>query len=114
MRRLTTEEFITKAREVHGDKYDYSKSVYTTKKEKVIITCPIHGDFEQSPDGHLRGQGCPKCKFEKLANDSRGTTEEFIEKAKQVHGDKYDYSKVNYVNARTKVCIVCSEHGEFW
>jgi len=103
------EEFIEKARLVHGNKFDYSKVVYgKNNSEKVVIICPIHGEFEQIPGNHLQGNGCPIC-----ANNIRLTTEEFIEQAKQVHSDKFDYSKVNYVNSNTKVCIVCPVHGEF-
>lgn len=113
-KRLTTEEFIRRAREIHGDKYDYSKVKYTKSCEKVIITCPIHGDFEQKPNGHLGGRGCPKCGSILSGIKNASTTEEFIKQAKAVHGDKYDYSKVEYINARVKVCIICPIHGEFW
>ena len=109
MRGLTTEEFIKKARQVHGDKYDYSKVEYVNACTKVCIICPIHGEFWQSPTNHLRGKGCSKC-----SGKYEPSTEEFIEKARKVHGDKYDYSKVEYANAREKVCIICKEHGEFW
>ena len=108
MAKLTTEEFIKKAREVHGDKYDYSKVEYVNSKEKVTIICPKHGEFPQTPQKHLLGQGCPKC-----GNKPKLTTEEFIRKAREVHGDKYDYSKVEYVNATTPVVIICPKHGEF-
>ena len=113
MRKLTTEEFIQRAREVHGDKYDYSLSVYTTKKNKVKIICPKHGVFEQSPDGHLRGQGCPKCKGEKLSREQMGTLEDFVERANKVHNNKYDYSKFVYNGMHSKSTIICPEHGEF-
>ena len=113
MRKLTTEEFVQKAKEVHGDKYDYSKSIYTTKKDKLIIICPIHGEFQQSPDGHLRGQGCPKCKAEKTSNRCRKSIDQFIKDARKVHEDKYDYSKFNYINSTTKGIIICPIHGEF-
>jgi len=105
----TTEDFITKAKEVHGDKYDYSKVNYVNSKTKVCIICSEHGEFWQTPLNHLYGQGCPKC-----SGSVKKTTEEFIAEARKVHGDKYDYSKVNYVNKSTKVCIICPEHGEFW
>lgn len=107
-KRLTTEEFVKKARETHGDRYDYSKVEYVNSVTKVCIICPKHGEFWQVPSSHLSGCGCPKCSgcFMNL--------EYFIEKARKVHGDKYDYSKVNYVNTDTKVCIICPEHGEFW
>ena len=109
-----TELFIEKAKQVHGDRYDYSKTEYKNAFTNVNIICPEHGEFWQNPSGHLRGHGCPKCKARTLRMNNSSNTELFIEKAKQVHGDRYDYSKVDYVNNRTKVCIVCSEHGEFW
>lgn len=114
-KKLTTKEFIEKAKEKHGDKYDYSKVEYNGALEKIHIICHEHGEFTQRPNDHLNGCGCPKC-GEKTVWDKRGriTTEEFIEKAKAVHGDKYNYSKVRYANKRTKVCIICPEHGEFW
>lgn len=109
MRKLTLVEFIEKAKKVHGDKYDYSKVVYVNSQTKVCIICPIHGEFWQHPNDHLNGKGCSKC-----SNNLKKTDEEFIEEAKKVHGNKYDYSKVKYVNNRTKVCIICPKHGEFW
>ena len=109
-KKKTKEEFIAKAKLVHGDKYDYSKVEYVGALTKVCIICPKHGEFCQEANSHLRGQGCPKCKYEKQTC----TTDEFIAKAKKIHGDKYDYSKVEYVNDRTKVCIICPKHGEFW
>ena len=106
----TKEEFIEKAKEIHGDKYDYSKVNYINANTKVCIICPIHGEFWQIPYNHLKGQNCPKCSHRSYAY----TKEEFIEKAKEIHGNKYDYSKVEYVNNETKVCIICPIHGEFW
>ena len=108
-----TEEFIKKAKEVHGDKYDYTKTQYKGGRQKICIICPEHGEFWKLPYEHLNGKGCPKCVNKKFTN-IKSTTEEFIERAKEVHNDKYDYSKVNYENCRTKVCITCPEHGEFW
>ena len=107
---LTTEEFIKKAKEIHGDKYDYSKVEYIDSRTKICIICPIHGEFYMRPNDHLMGHGCQKCKGE----NSNLTTEEFIKKAKEIHGDKYDYSKIEYKGTRTKVCIICPIHGEFW
>ena len=106
--KLTTEEFIKKAKEVHGDKYDYSKVEYVNMRTKIKIICPIHGEFEQAAGGHLY-HGCKKCYDEKQSSSA----EEFIKKAKEVHGDKYDYSKVEYINMRTKIKIICPIHGEF-
>ena len=108
-RKLTQEEFIKRAREVHGDKYDYSKVEYINANSKVCIICPEHGEFWQTPANHLLGCGCIECAGKKKYNKKT-----FIEKARKVHGDKYDYSKVEYVNNKTKVCIICPEHGEFW
>lgn len=109
-----TEGFVTKAKRIHGDKYDYTKVEYINSKTKVCIICPEHGEFWQEPHCHLTGQGCPKCKVKKLTERIKATTEEFINKAKSIHGDKYNYSKVDYKGSHKKVCIVCPKHGEFW
>lgn len=113
-RRSSTEEFIQKAQVIHGYKYDYSIAEYVTCHTKVKIICPEHGVFEQTPNSHLRGNGCPKCKAQNAANLYRGNKFDFIEKARKIHGDKYDYSKVEYINTQTPVCIICPVHGEFW
>ena len=110
---LTKEEFIEKAKEVHGDKYDYSKVNYTNQKKKVCIICPEHGEFWQNPFSHYNGNGCPKCGLIKRSKTQTKSTEKFIKQAKEVHGDKYDYSKVNYVNTNTLINIICPEHGVF-
>lgn len=109
MSKLSTEEFIKRAREVHNDKYDYSKVEYKKYNIKVCIICPEHGEFWQKPSLHLYGQGCPYC-----AGTIRKDTKQFINEAKKIHGDRYDYSKVEYINTETKVCIICPIHGEFW
>ena len=113
-KRLTTSEFIERARKVHGDKYDYSKVEYIDASTKVCIICPKHGDFWQVPSSHLNGIGCKTCSYEKNAAKRTKTTEEFIKEAIRVHGDKYDYSKVVYRGNKTEVCIICPKHGEFW
>ena len=109
MKKLSTEEWIQKAKKVHGDKYDYSKVKYYNAHTKVCIICPIHGEFWQTPASHLMGNACPKC-----GGKTKLNTDKFIHRAKEIHGDKYDYSKVEYINATTKVCIICPIHGEFW
>ena len=114
MGKCTTEKFVEKAKKKYGDKYDYSKVEYNGYNVKVCIICPKHGEFWQTPDNHLKHGKCPKCGFEQMKKSLTKTTEQFIEEAKAVHGDKYDYSKVNYVDAHTKVCIICPKHGEFW
>ena len=112
MKKLNTSEFIRKAHEVHGDKYDYSKVKYVNSHTPITIICPVHGEFQQLPYCHLQGNGCSACNGGDRFKD-RLTTEEFIQKAKEVHGNKYDYSKVNYVNAHTPITIICPVHGEF-
>lgn len=106
---MTTNEFIDKARKVHGNKYDYSNVEYKTTHEKVIIICPIHGEFEQEPSSHLSGCGCRKC-----VGTNKKDTKSFIKDAQKVHGKKYDYSKTEYKNDRTKLLITCNKHGYFW
>lgn len=107
-KRKSTEEFVEEARRQHGDKYDYSLVEYKTNSTKVKIICPIHGIFEQKPLNHLRGQQCPKCV------GKNKTTNEWVELAKTIHGDKFDYSECEYINARTKVCVICPKHGKFY
>lgn len=109
MKKKTTEHFIIQAQQVHGFKYDYSKTEYTGCKNKVCIICKEHGEFWQTPDNHVNSKhGCPKC-----ANNINLTTEEFIQKAKIIHGSKYDYSNVSYLNNHTGVIINCPIHGSF-
>lgn len=111
----TTEQFIEEAKKVHGDKYDYSKVEYINNHTNVCIICPEHGEFYQTPQHHInRKHGCPKCV--KISTKIKHTLgiESFIKKSKQIHGSKYDYSKVEYVNSKTKVCVICPEHGEFF
>ena len=102
---ISLEEILTRFKKVHGDKYDYSKFNYKNCWEKSVIICPIHGEFLQSSNSHLLGNGCPKC------SGKNKTTEEFINEAKLIHGDRYDYSMVNYINASTKVDIKCNQCG---
>lgn len=114
LRSMTKEGFITKSRSVHGDKYDYSKVEYVDKETDVCIVCPKHGEFFQKPVYHLMGYGCQKCGLESRSSSQSKGLEKFLEDAKAIHGDLYDYSKVEYINAMTKVCIICPTHGEFW
>ena len=109
-RRTSISDFINKANAVHNNKYDYSKANYITNRIKICITCPEHGDFWQTPDGHINKQaGCPYC-----SNNHKYSTEEFIEKAKIVWGDQYDFSQVEYNGTHNKVKVICRKHGEFW
>ena len=104
-----TKDFVRRAKEIHGDKYDYSLVRYINAHTPVKIICPEHGLFEQTPDKHICSKhGCPYC-----GGSFPHTNESFIEASKRVHGDRYDYSLVEYVNNRTKVKIICPEHGVF-
>jgi hypothetical protein len=104
---LTTELFIHKAKNIHGNKYNYSLVNYINNKTKIKIICPEHGEFEQEPRNHLFGKGCIKCGLNFTSK------EKFLEKAKEIHGDKYDYSLINYKNISTNINIICPMHGEF-
>lgn len=112
-RRSSTENFIVKAKEIHKDTYSYYKTNYINNWTKVTITCPIHGDFEQSPNNHLAGNGCLNCGIKKLSDSKRGSKEQFIKRAISTHGDKYDYSKVRFIATNEKIEIVCKVHGSF-
>ena len=107
-KRLTTDAFIIKAKKIHGDKYDYSKSVYKSYEEKIIITCPIHGDFLKKTNHHLSGDGCSKC-----CRNQRLTQEVFLQRANQIHNKIYNYEYFIFVNNMTKGEIECSKHGLF-
>ena len=110
---LTKEDIVSLFRSVHKGKYDYSKMVFTKMNEKVEIICPIHGSFFQTPSKHKKGEGCPICGRISGANKKRKTSEKWISDAKKVHGNKYDYSKVEYKNPFTPITIICPIHGEF-
>lgn len=105
---MKKEEFVLKANTKHDYKYDYSKVEYVDYKTKVCIICPKHGEFWQKPSDHLQGKGCNQCN-----GGVRSNTKDFIEKAKKIHGDKYDYSKVEYEHNARKVSIICPIHGVF-
>lgn len=108
-KRTTTEEFITKACGLYGNRFDYSKTIYTTLKNKIEIICKEHGSFMIYPHNHLTGNGgCRECSRNKPI-----TTIEYIQRAIAVHGNLYDYSKTQYISARNKVTIICPKHGEF-
>ena len=107
-KKVTTQDFIRRAREVHGDKYDYSKSVYVSATTNLTIICPTHGEFEQRPANHNLGRGCRAC-----AGNKPLTVEVFIERAKAKHGNRYDYSQVKFKGTENKVTIICPKHGPF-
>ena len=109
----TTEQFIKDAQQIHGNKYDYKKTKYIKARKELVITCKIHGDFEQVPYVHLASKGCPKCGDEHNRQLFVSSKKEFVKKAKIIHEERYDYSMVTYRNARNKVAIKCKTHGEF-
>ena len=107
-RKLTQEEFVSKATSIHGNRYNYSKVNYIDNKTKIIISCTEHGDFLQIPNSHLLGKGCAIC-----SNNTKLTTSDFIMKSNKVHNNKYDYSESNYINSTLKIKIICPTHGLF-
>ena len=111
--KVSKEEFIEKARLVHSGVYDYSKVDYVNMNTKVCIICPKHGEFWQMPTNHVKGRGCPSCKGDKISVSKTYTLDEFIEKSRLMHGDKYDYSNVEYIESQTPVAIICKKHGVF-
>lgn len=113
--RKSTEEFIAASKIIHGDKYDYSQSMYTGIDNKIIIICKLanHGPFPQTAYDHESGRGCPKCKLVFLADKFRKPFDIFIEEANEVHDNKYDYTQFNYHNGKVKSIVICSEHGSF-
>lgn len=106
-------QFLINSAIIHNNKYQYHKVKYKTGQLKVVISCPLHGDFLQTPGAHLRGQGCPKCaQVDRLASRKRKSQDQFVNEANQVHNYKYTYSSP-YVNLITKVDINCPDHGIF-
>jgi len=109
MARFTTEQWINKAKSVHGDKYDYSISKYTHSKDKISILCYIHGEFKQVAGQHLIGYGCKRCSEE----GRRTSHDDYVKKAKKAHDNKYEYVKDSYIGGTHKVKVICPTHGEF-
>lgn len=122
-KKITIEDLIRRGKLKHNNKYIYDKTIYNGYDVKCIITCPIHGDFSQTPHDHLSGYGCPKCGIEKGHSKQKKTNIKFINEAQSKHGYKYDYSETDLGNKdeKGKVCIICHEkdengveHGKFW
>jgi len=117
-KKLTINEFVENAKKVHGKKYDYEKINYINNATKIIIICPIHGEFKQIPRNHIYlKRGCPRCgliKAIKTSDRQRLTINRFIEKARLIHGNKYDYSKVMYKNDCTKINLLCIKCGAYF
>jgi hypothetical protein len=113
-RRQAGEKFIQRARALHGQKYDYSKAEYKDAHTKVCIVCPVHGEFWQQADSHIRECGCPKCGATRRGRQKRDIASKlFRSKAKRIHGSKYDYSETHYTLATADVVIICPKHGPF-
>lgn len=102
--KLTTKDYIKKLKKLYGNKYEYNKVVYKGTKHNVILICKKHGEFKKRADVLLKGSGCIKCK---------NSTEVFINKAKKIHGEKYDYTNAEYCKAKEKIKLTCKKHGEF-
>lgn len=114
MRKLTTEEFVARAKSIHGEKYDYSESIYISTKEKLFVSCRVHGKFLVSPNKHIScKQGCPKCSKQQVKDNLKMPLKTFISKSNKVHFNKYDYSRFRYENYKTKSVIICPKHGAF-
>lgn len=107
-----TQNYINKCISIHGEKYNYSKVVYEGASKNITIICKEHGEFQQRADVHLSGSGCKKCNL-KNRKTCTISTEEFIRRAKLKHGNKYNYSNVNYIHSHKKINILCPKHEEF-
>ena len=107
------QDFIDEANKVHKNKYTYDKVNYINTDTKIIITCPKHGDFLETPYLHLKGHGCPKCGYDTVSTSLSKTTEEFITQAQKVHKNLYDYSNIIYTGEINQVEIICKKHGAF-
>jgi len=111
-KKITNKEFIERANNIHNNKYSYPDK-YINSYTKIKIICPIHGEFFQRPHNHLQKQGCDICFKSKLSDILSLSTEEFIERANNIHKNKYDYSCVNYKRQKEKIGIICKKHGLF-
>ena len=107
------DEFITKAKLIHKKQYDYRTIIYTNQMTKVDILCEKHGIFRQTPNSHIRGDGCPNCASDNTHNRINLTLDEFVTRSIVTHGDKYDYSQVRFHRVADKIDVVCRKHGVF-
>ena len=106
----TTDKFINKAKKIHNGKYTYDKTNYIDPYTNVIITCPVHGDFKQTPSNHLQGNGCKECMKDKF----RLSQDIFLDRVKNIFKDRYNLDKTKYVNDKTNVILTCKKHGDFY
>lgn len=111
--RLTQQQFLTACKQQHGEKYDYSATVYIKSDEPVVIDCRIHGSFLQTPYHHIQGSGCRKCVDAATQERSKLTTQQYVTACLAKRGDKYDYSNVQYVGMKSDIVITCPKHGDF-
>ena len=111
--RTTIKDFTKKSNKIHNNKFDYSKSIYTNSQTKIIIICPIHGEFQQTPNHHLQGNGCCKCEYERKGKLKRVNFEKIKEKSKLIHNNKYEYINIIYKNGSNRILIKCPHHGIF-
>jgi hypothetical protein len=109
-----TEQFIKAAKKKHGDTYIYDAVKYKNSTTKVSIICRVHGEFTQTPPIHLKGSGCNKCALDRAAQTNKLSRAEFIDKCNKAHGNYYIYDNTVYTNSKSKIAIICPEHGEFW
>ncbi len=107
-RKVTTEAFVERARAKHSGKYSYAKTEYVNSRTKVIITCELHGDFEQQPNNHLTGNGCPSCGGSKPLSEAQ-----FLDRAKTKYGSKFDYSQMVFMGVDYPITVTCPDHGQF-
>lgn len=113
MKKLTTQDFISKSRKVHKNKYSYKDCNYINQKTKVTLICRLHGEFTQTPKQHLQGKGCVQCGIITASSKNKQSTQDFIKKALSIHNNLYDYSTTVYIDSNTKLKIICELHGEF-
>lgn len=115
MVRYTTASFIEKAVAIHGNNYEYNRTIYVHYKQKLKIVCKLHGDFDMTPNAHIgpNKQGCPQCGIIKRSTINKRTIDKFKDDAIAIHGATYDYSKSDYINCNTKLIVICKLHGEF-
>jgi hypothetical protein len=109
----TTESYIAKATLIHNNFYDYSKVIYTHSYDKILIICPLHGEFEQTAKVHLEKKGCKKCANIVISKKNKNNSKEYFDKVILIHSNKYDYSKSIYTTLSKKIIIICPKHGEF-
>lgn len=112
-KKLTTVEFVARCRVTHGDKYEYTKTNYVNQKTKVVVTCPIHGDWECLPHNHsFHGNGCPICGTLASTKMRSLTHNDFVQLARSIHGDRYQYPD-KYQHSQIPMQIICPDHGSF-